>query len=174
MAKKSKKRNHRRIYEIAVSLNEMYIYIGWRHPSLGLVPVNRFVINIDSQLRNFSFANESFIIQLTQGQRFIIASHYGRDDDIRKYFTKHPNLKVKVGVTLTEIAEKRIMERATHRLNRATADPLARAVFQQPRRSSPRISKLTYDYDGVEYVGSYSSDNEGIDLLTTQTTINLN
>lgn len=162
---KVKKRNHRRIYEIAVSLNEMYIYIGWRHPSLGLVPVNRFVINIDSQLRNFSFANESFIIQLTQGQRFIIASHYGRDDDIRKYFTKHPNLKVKVGVTLTEIAEKRIMERATHRLNRATADPLARAVFQQPRRSSPRISKLTYDYDGVEYVGSYSSDNEGIDLF---------
>lgn len=152
------KRRSQRTYEIAVSLNGKYIYIGWRHPSLDLIPIDKFVVKIDSQLKNFSFANESFIIQLTRDQGLIIASHYGHDDDIREYFTKHPNSKVKVDAILTEAAVQRLMEGVNVRSKHKTADPLANVAFQKPRRSSPRISKMVDE--GIEYVGNVSSDDD--------------
>ncbi|KAI5967262.1 hypothetical protein CANMA_003082 [Candida margitis] len=160
---KIRKRNHRKIYEIAVSQNGKYIYIGWQHPSLDLVPLNKFVVNIESQLKDFSFANESFIMQLISGQRFIIASHYGRDDDIRQYFTNHPNSKVKVESTLTESAQKRLMDRAYNRSKYPSADPFVKAGFQRPQRSSPRLSQPKDD--GIEFLGDYTSGGEGLDFF---------
>lgn len=157
------KRTHRRIHEIAVSLNGLYIYIGWRHPSLDLVPVNKFVINIDTQLKDFSFANESFIIQLTLGLRFIIASHYGRDDEIRQYFTSHPNPKVRINGTLTEGAKKRVVDRASKRSNATFTDPLVNTAFRRPRRSIPKPADRADD--GIEVLGNYDSDGERFEFF---------
>ncbi|KAI5968426.1 hypothetical protein KGF57_000120 [Candida theae] len=160
------KKRSQRVYEIAVSSNGEYIYIGWRHPSLDLVPLNKFVIDIDSQLKDFSFANESYIMQLAHGKQIIIASHYGRDSEIRDYFTKHPNSKVKVGAVLTEVAVERLMERANSRAkSMKNADPLANAAFQRPRRSSPRVSQK--EDGGIEDLGDLASeDDEGLQFFS--------
>ena len=71
-------------------------------------PKSNFLINIDTQLKSLSFAPEALVMELNEGHETIIASHYGRDNEVREYFQNNPTAKVDPSKTLSGTALHRL------------------------------------------------------------------
>lgn len=72
------------------------------------VPITGYIINIDTQLKSLSFALTSIVIEVNDFKDAIIVSHYGLDEEIRKYFHDNPCDKVDPSKTLADTALKKI------------------------------------------------------------------
>ncbi|KAI5959075.1 uncharacterized protein KGF55_005566 [Candida pseudojiufengensis] len=129
------RKNGKKAYSLTISKNGIYLAIGEQKSKFGnfeFKPLDGSIVNLETQLREFSFAEDKFILQLKNGE-FIIASHYGRDDEIRSYFKKYPNPKIKEDKLLTKEGETKL-------INYKFNDPLKTAGTRAATRSSLRIA----------------------------------
>ncbi|KAI5953122.1 hypothetical protein KGF54_002493 [Candida jiufengensis] len=127
------KKNGKKTYSLIISTNGQYLAVCQELPDIAYQPLDGFIVNLNDQLEEFAFAEDKFILQLKEKGKFIIASHYGRDEDIRAYFKNHPNPKVQVDKLLTKGAETKL-------LNHSINDPLRNISYRAPTRSSARIA----------------------------------
>ncbi|RCK54575.1 Ubiquitin-like-specific protease 2 [Candida viswanathii] len=80
-------------------------------------PKSGYVIDMEKQLKSLSFALESIVIELNDLKDTIIATHYGRDQEIREYFQKNPCDKVDPSKTLSDAALDKINQKVEGVIN---------------------------------------------------------
>lgn len=128
-----------RLHSLQISRNGEYICIFERDS-----PKSDFLINIDTQLKSLSFAPEAFVMELDEGHETIIASHYGRDKEVREYFQNNPTNKVDPSKTLSGNALQRL-EKTVQLENDNDFDFTGRKVSRnRPSRVRTRLESKAF------------------------------